>query len=191
MNRFSIYRLATLAVLVLVPAVGCAGKVKVKANVDVGMSQPKKAKKQAPPDEVTPASPSLGVTNDLVEECMLKLRDVSMTPKFDYDESDLLPTDKEVLEAVATCVVSGPLTGRSLQVVGRADPRGTTEYNLGLGTKRANVVAAYLKRVGVPAKQIATTTRGDLDATGRDESSWRTDRRADIELMEDLKVSSR
>jgi peptidoglycan-associated lipoprotein len=188
MNRFSM-----LALLVFVPAIGCAGKVRVKASVDTSavVTTPKKAAKQAPPDEVVDASPSLGVTNDLVEECMLKLRDVTKTPKFDYDEFDLLPSDKEVLESVATCVVSGPLSGRSLQVVGRADPRGTTEYNLGLGTKRANVVASYLKRVGVPAKQITTTTRGDLDAEGRDETSWRTDRRADIELMEDLKVSKR
>jgi peptidoglycan-associated lipoprotein len=135
-----------------------------------------------------------GCTNDLVDQCMVRLTDVAKTPKFDYDEFGLEQDDRDVLDAVGKCVSKdGPLAGRSVQLVGRADPRGTNEYNLALGDKRANAVASYLVRLGVPRDQIATTTRGDLDATGRDEVSWRNDRRVDLQLMEEAnkKVSQR
>lgn len=129
----------------------------------------------------TPASPQLGVSQDLATECRLQL-EPSRAPTFEYDQFSLLPEDRALLERVATCVTSGPLKGRSLQLVGRADPRGTQEYNLGLGDRRANTVSSFLERLGVSRTQLATTTRGALDATGSDEASWRRDRRVDIVL---------
>jgi peptidoglycan-associated lipoprotein len=71
-----------------------------------------------------------------------------------------------------------------VQLVGRADDRGTEEYNLGLGTRRAESVSTYLQRLGVPAHQLQPSTRGAIDATGVNESGWRTDRRVDLELRD-------
>lgn len=127
------------------------------------------------------ASPQLGVSQDLAKQCRLHFTPTE-APQFAYDEFALLPEDRAVLERVATCITSGPLKGRTLQLVGRADPRGTQEYNLGLGDRRANTVSTYLQRLGVATTQLATATRGDLDAKGTDEASWRTDRRVDIVL---------
>ena len=105
-------------------------------------------------------------------------------PKFSYDEFSLLPDDRGVLNKIATCVTTGPLKGRNLQLTGRADPRGTEEYNLSLGTRRAEVVSSYLQRLGVRPLQLASSTRGALDASGRDEKTWQTDRRVDLELRD-------
>ena len=188
MTRFSM--------IVLVLAAGCGGSVKANAklDVDVGLKGKVKIKAKAKiaPEEVVTVSANIGVTNNLAEECMLQLRDAAKTPKFDYDEFDLEVEDREVLSSVATCLTTGPLSGRSIQLVGRADPRGTQEYNLALGNKRANTVAIYMKKIGIASDQITTTTRGDLDAEGNAETSWREDRRVDIVLMEDMNtVSSR
>lgn len=127
------------------------------------------------------ASPQLGVSQDLAKQCRLHFAPAEV-PQFAYDDFALLPEDRAVLERVASCITSGPLRGRTLELVGRADPRGTQEYNLGLGHRRANTVSSYLQRLGVATTQLATATRGDLDAKGTDEASWRTDRRVDIVL---------
>jgi peptidoglycan-associated lipoprotein len=185
-----------LSILALVLAAGCGGSVKANAKLDVDVGLKGKAKikvkAEVAPEEVVTASPNIGVTNNIAEECTLQLRDAAKTPKFDYDEFGLEVEDRSVLESVATCLTTGALSGRAIQLVGRADPRGTQEYNLALGNKRANTVAGYLKKIGIAANQITTTTRGDLDAEGTSETSWRDDRRVDIVLMEDVTtVSSR
>lgn len=160
-------------------AVGCGGKAK-KTEVATP-TQP--ASVETAPIEPAAASPQLGVSDDLAKQCELKFSSVPEAPKFDYDNFTLLPQDREVLEQVARCLTEGPLAGRKVDLVGRADPRGTQEYNLGLGTRRASTVKDYLRRLGVGQGQISTNTRGDLDASGADESSWREDRRVDLKLV--------
>ncbi|HEX4416858.1 MAG TPA: OmpA family protein, partial [Kofleriaceae bacterium] len=103
-------------------------------------------------------------------------------PQFDYDKDELTPEDRAVLDQLATCLTSGALKGKAISLIGRADPRGTEEYNLGLGSRRAASVSQYLGRLGVAEPQMAVTTRGALEATGTDESSWKQDRRVDIQL---------
>src|SRR5262249_17974781 len=139
---------------------------------------PEPAREAAP----TPVSPNLAVADDLGKQCRLHFDDRPQAPKFDFDQFQLLPEDRDVLAQVATCIAPGPLQGRRLQRVGRADPRGTEEYNLALGDRRAHSVVDYLTHLGVGSTQVATTTRGALDAQGRDEASWRIDRRVDLTL---------
>jgi peptidoglycan-associated lipoprotein len=74
------------------------------------------------------------------------------------------------------------MAGRKLSLIGRADPRGTPEYNLMLGQARANAVAWYLTAHGVSAANAGATSRGKLDATGVDEAGWARDRRVDVLL---------
>jgi len=117
-----------------------------------------------------------------MKQCSLKLGNTQAAPKFDYDTSELEPNDRDVLQQIATCVTSGPLKGKKLELTGRADPRGTEEYNLGLGTRRAGSVKTYLEHLGVSGGQLGQTTRGALDATGKDDGGWSIDRRVDITL---------
>jgi peptidoglycan-associated lipoprotein len=137
---------------------------------------------QTPPKQDTQVSTNINADDDLVKKCQLRFDNQEQAPKFDYDNSQLTSIDRDVLSQVATCLTSGPLKGRAIALVGRADPRGTSEYNLGLGDRRARTVSDYLKRLGMPTNKIKETTRGAIDATGRDEDGWRVDRRVDLEL---------
>ena len=87
-----------------------------------------------------------------------------------------------MLEQLATCMTTGPLKGKNVRLIGRADPRGTEQYNLALGSRRASSVNDYLQHLGVAPAQLSQTTRGALDATGTDEGGWANDRRVDLDL---------
>ena len=173
-------RLKTLIVLT-VALVACGGKTTKKQPL------PPSAPAAAVPTsaQTTPvaASPHVGVSDDLAKQCSLKFASTERAPKFGYDEAELLPADRDILQQVADCLTKGPLKGKSVQLVGRADPRGTDEYNLGLGSKRAETVRSYLMRLGVPSAHMSPTTRGELDASGADPTGWQRDRRVDLKLV--------
>lgn len=133
-----------------------------------------------PPKSVT--SPSLAVSDAVARDCQIRIASGFEAPRFGYDDDELQPQDREVLELIAVCLTKGPLRGKQVQLIGRADPRGTEEYNLALGSRRAENVSAFLERLGVPDAQLALTTRGAIDAAGTDETGWQQDRRVDLQL---------
>jgi outer membrane protein OmpA-like peptidoglycan-associated protein len=133
-----------------------------------------------PPQEQT--TPSLKISEDLIRDCRLKLDSEEQAPHFDFDKSDLKDKDFVVLAQIAKCFgPGGPLAGESINLVGHADPRGTEQYNYDLGMRRANTVGSYLQQLGVSADKINKTSRGKLDATGKDEAGWAKDRRVDVD----------
>jgi peptidoglycan-associated lipoprotein len=125
---------------------------------------------------------AVNVDGDIIKACNLKFENIEDAPKFDYDSESLTPGEKNVLEAIAKCLTVGPLKGKAVDLVGRADPRGETEYNMTLGAKRARSVHTFLGGLGVPAEKLRDTSRGELDAKGTDEDGWRKDRRVDVRL---------
>jgi peptidoglycan-associated lipoprotein len=145
--------------------------------------QPAAEQGAQPPQQVSqPVSTNVSAGTDLVAACKLHFDNQTEAPKFDFDQFQLSGQDRDVLSQIAGCVTTGPLKGKRLSLVGRADPRGTSEYNLGLGDRRAHTVESYLNRLGLASSQVNETTRGSIDASGTDEASWRTDRRVDVEL---------
>jgi peptidoglycan-associated lipoprotein len=68
-------------------------------------------------------------------------------------------------------------------VSGHCDERGTVEYNLALGEKRANAVRDYLVSLGVPSRNLRVTSYGESSpfAAGHDEDAWALNRRAHFE----------
>jgi peptidoglycan-associated lipoprotein len=136
------------------------------------------------PEKPKPVSPSLAVSERILQACKLRFESVPDAPKFDFDKSDLLSSDYEVLGKIAHCLSTGPLQGKVIQLVGRADPRGTQDYNMALGARRAHTVADFLRQLGVAPDRMHETSRGEIDATGTEEASWQVDRRVDIVLVE-------
>jgi peptidoglycan-associated lipoprotein len=135
---------------------------------------------EAPPVAV---SQNLQAGTDLLRQCELHASSSQeAAPKFGFDEAELTVQDRTVLQLIAECVTRGPLRGKNLQLVGRADPRGTEEYNMGLGDRRAHSVSTYLERLGVSSAALTTATRGALDANSGDETTWQRDRRVDVEV---------
>jgi peptidoglycan-associated lipoprotein len=159
-----------VAAVIALASVGCAKKPDAKS----------------PDTESTTTSAKMhggvNVDNELLIRCSIHVNDVKRAPKFDYDEAALLPEDRDVLEKVAKCVTTGPMKGRKLMLIGRCDPRGETEYNMLLGQNRAETVRDYLLHLGVAYEKLSQTSRGELDAEGKDEETWRLDRRVDILL---------
>ena len=177
MNRLSVVLFAASTI------VGCShSKPKVASMATIQPQAEKTPEKEAARQAPVPVSPHVAVSSDLAKQCTLHFENPPQAPKFDFDQFDLLPEDRDVLQQVASCLTTGPLKGHAVQLIGRADPRGTEEYNLGLGTRRADDVREYLQRLGVTARQLTEATRGAIDATGTDEASWRVDRRVDLEL---------
>jgi peptidoglycan-associated lipoprotein len=130
----------------------------------------------------------VNVSNEIKRAC--NITEPKNTPKFDFDSADLLEADREVLAQVARCLTTGPLKGRGIELVGRADARGESEYNMILGESRAGSVNKYLAALGVDLSRMAVTSRGELDAEGVDEETWQLDRRVDLRLTNGA-VSSR
>jgi peptidoglycan-associated lipoprotein len=142
---------------------------------------PQKAEQAAPP----PANPNsaVNVDDEIRRVCnLVEKTDMKSQPKFDYDSADLSPEERDVLTQIAKCLTTGPLKGRSVQLIGRADPRGETEYNMTLGGRRAHSVDLYMAGLGVDKAKMSETSRGELDASGKDEEGWKKDRRVDVRL---------
>lgn len=177
------FRISPMVALSLAPLVAFSIGCSKKSNT--GAKAPTQVAAAPTPAATPPATPPdsrVGVSDDLIKQCRLHFAGTERAPKFAYNEEELLPADRDILQQVANCLTNGPLKGKAVQLVGRSDPRGTDEYNLGLGSRRAHSVSTYLIRLGVPNTQLATTTRGEIDASGTDESGWQADRRVDLEL---------
>jgi len=177
----------TLALLAAA-AFGCHHEKKPVTTTPVPTNDKPAATEQAKPaPQVTTdqkVSPNLALSGDIVQLCNIKAS-ATANPTFDYNKEELTPEDRTVLDQLATCMTTGALKGKAVSLIGRADPRGTEEYNLGLGSRRASSVSSYLEHLGVGQPQLAVTTRGSLDATGTDEAGWSKDRRVDVQLKQD------
>lgn len=102
------------------------------------------------------------------------------TIQFDFDKSTIKPEFEPVLLAHATYLVDHPQ--KILTIEGHADEKGTPEYNISLGERRAKVVAAYLENNGVVSGQISVVSYGEEKPinTGNNESAWSQNRRAEL-----------
>jgi peptidoglycan-associated lipoprotein len=156
-----------------------------KTNVIPPPPAPPEAKSTDDVHQLQAVTRMLGLDAEIVRLCNLHF-DVAPSeegaPRFDTDDSGLTTQDTAVLQQVATCLTSGPLAGRHLRLIGRADSRGTTEYNFVLGEHRASAVSEFLEQKGISSGRMTETSRGELDATGNDDVTMRDDRRVDIVL---------
>ena len=101
---------------------------------------------------------------------------------FDYNESVLTAQTKSVLDANAAILQGNPELKLDLQ--GHCDERGTTEYNLALGQKRADAVSRYLQGKGIAENRLRTKSFGEerpLSASA-DEGSWSQNRRVEFKI---------
>jgi peptidoglycan-associated lipoprotein len=99
---------------------------------------------------------------------------------FDFDNSDIKPEGQSVIANWARYLSAHPTLRARLE--GNCDERGTREYNIGLGERRANAVATALEAKGVAAAQLTIVSYGKERpvALGHDEASWAQNRRVDI-----------
>ena len=99
---------------------------------------------------------------------------------FDYDKAALSSTAKATLKANAEWIKANPKY--TLQIEGHTDSRGSTEYNLSLGERRAKSVRSYLEGLGIDGKRLTVLSYGEEKpvAQGDTESSYSKNRRANF-----------
>ena len=101
---------------------------------------------------------------------------------FALDRSAVAQAERPKLQTAVKWL--GENAEKNLVLVGHCDWRGTAEYNLGLGDRRANAVKKYLESLGVDAKRLETLSKGSTDAKqSGGESDWQKDRRVDFIVL--------
>jgi peptidoglycan-associated lipoprotein len=118
-----------------------------------------------------------GIAGEVFESRLLK--DIH----FDFDRYDIRPEDTQILKENAALLSKYPQV--KVQVEGHCDERGTNEYNLALGERRASAAKKYLLSLGISTDRISSISYGEekpLD-TGHDEEAWAKNRRGHFVIL--------
>jgi peptidoglycan-associated lipoprotein len=133
----------------------------------------------AQPDTApTPAPAQASNGQDELDRAMEQLRNVSLF--FEFDSATLTSEAREKLSAVGNVLARYP--DLKVRIEGNCDERGTEQYNLALGQRRADSAKHYLTDLGVkPAQLVAISFGAEKPrAPGHDEAAWQQNRRADV-----------
>ena len=170
--RFAI-RLAgvSLAVAALGLA-GCASTPKELPPQPVAASTTTREAPPMPPQPPQPVGPVPGSQADFLASV------ISDTVHFDYDKYVIDAESQGILRSQAQWLMKYP--AKTVTIEGHCDERGTREYNLALGERRANAAKNYLVGLGIDVGRITTVSYGKERpvALGSDEASWAKNRRA-------------
>lgn len=191
MKQGMIALLAALSMAALV-AGGCASKEVVKSEEQIAApakAEPVKVEEARPeppkPEpakvetaKVEPAKPAEG-QGAKASAAAMSFESVY----FDFDKSDLRQDARDVLNKSADT-----LKGKAdlkIRIEGNCDERGSAEYNLALGERRAKSAIQYLITLGIPAERLSTLSYGKEKAQvgAKDESAWSKDRRGDLVIV--------
>jgi len=166
MKKMSIMRFVLFAALASFLFVGCA-----KQQATPAPAEPTPAPAPAPAPVVK--------ETEVKEEVSYKVSDLTRI-HFDFDSYVLTAQARKTLTQNAEVLKALP--GLKVRIEGHCDERGSDEYNLALGERRAQAAMNYMATLGVPAAQLSTISYGEekpLDP-GHDESSWSKNRRAEF-----------
>ena len=169
-QSYSIFKAALLAVPLMLFA-ACSSTSDVEDQATGGESSTS-----------TPAQPSPGSeTSQPTAEEIMRDQALSQTVYyFDFDVAEFKAEDRETLTYHAQDLAANP--GRSIRLEGHADERGTREYNLALGERRANGILNYLIVNGAARSQIEVVSYGEERPAqaGQSEQSYAMNRRVEI-----------
>ena len=117
-----------------------------------------------------------------VQDTRISAANISISPVyFDLDEATIKDEFASGLSGAADALRE---SGASVTIEGHCDERGSEEYNIALGERRANAVRSYLYNLGVPNGQMTVVSYGEAQpaATGTGEAVWQLNRRAEFEM---------
>jgi peptidoglycan-associated lipoprotein len=164
---------------------GCAKKEIVKSEEPVTAAKPVEqapAKAEVAPQPVKEAP--------VVKEEPVKAMEPAATETsldkiyFDFDSYILTAPARETLKKNATYLLNENSTAR-VRIEGNCDERGSDEYNLALGEKRAKAALDYLTTLGVPASRLSFISYGEEKPAdpGHDEAAWAKNRRDEFVIV--------
>jgi len=183
--RRALFGLIILPLLVLV--VGCPKKPPPDLTPTTA---PQTSEKTAPSEEVkdsgfkTTEVPETSLEDQMTEELRrLNEQRPLGTVYFEYDKADLRQDALDQLKKNATWMKSNPAF--RVRIEGNCDERGTVEYNLALGERRAVAVKNFLTKSGIDEGRMETISYGEEHPAdpGHDEASWAKNRRVDFTIV--------
>jgi peptidoglycan-associated lipoprotein len=149
----------------------------------------KKPKQEARPEPTAPASEPFAATaapTPAQKEAAVRIQDLlaeAFKPVyFPYDQAMLPESAKDLLATAGALLKQYPTV--TVRIDGHADERGTDDYNLALGEKRANSVKAYLVNYGIAGTRLNIISYGEEkpEALGHEESDWAKNRRGEFKV---------
>jgi peptidoglycan-associated lipoprotein len=164
-------------------AVACGGK----AAPEEPAPQPTPA---PAPAEPTPVDDSADrdrlererMAREAAERARTVSADLAAMINFDYDQAVVRPNDQQTLDRKAAILIANP--GVKLRIAGHADERGSDEYNLALGNRRAAAAKRYLENKGVDTSRLDVISYGEERPLnpGSDETAYAQNRRDEFEV---------
>ncbi len=154
-------------------ATGPGGTDSASARLTITEEPPTESRPRTNP---TPASPAIAALFSQQVQAIF----------FDYDSADIKPESQDRLRRAAAWLTQSPFRSIAFRIEGNCDPRGTEEYNIGLGERRAQAAKEFLVSLGVDQSRIQTVSYGEERASGGSEGSpgvvpsWAHDRRDDF-----------
>ena len=177
MIRVGFIRLVLLVGVLVVSLSGC-GCFYQSMRGETAPPAPSAAMTKAGPSEVKgPIQAAPAPTKEAAMVSAVVLKNVH----FDFDRYSIRPQDAQILKQDFSWFKANP--GRRARVKGNCDERGTVEYNLALGQKRADATKGYLVTLGADATLLETVSYGKERPVdpGHNEAAWQKNRRAHLE----------
>jgi peptidoglycan-associated lipoprotein len=183
-----------MKLLAIAALAGCAHHAEVKKDQPIASSSNVDRAQSAGPSAATTTT-TCSVDSDcgskqlcIREQCVDVTADLAecamMRVHFAFNSSEIDPADKTALERSARCLKADHALHVAIE--GNADERGTEEYNLALGDRRATSVATWLESLGTSATQLKTVSFGKENplCIVHDEACWASNRRASVKPKE-------
>ena len=170
--------------------VGCAQKDVVKKEEGLAPTSSQKLAeskkdiepqtKTKTPDSSTSAKVPAAIGTSVASQQNSAQQTSLQSVYFGFDEYVLTNESRNMLQSNFTMLVSKP----SIQIAGHCDERGSSEYNLALGEKRAKAAQNYLVTLGYPADKVATISYGKEQPAdkGNNEAAWAKNRRDEFKI---------
>ncbi len=177
-----------IVVVAAAAAIGCKKTPPAAASTPEPPAMEKTASPPAEPVSTRPLQPA-------VEEQPMPTKSLTATELnaqgllkaiyFDFDKHEIRSDQRSALQANAA-ILRGRLSAFNIVIEGHCDERGTNEYNMTLGDRRANAAKQYLIDLGIPAGRFRTVSYGEERPAedGHDEAAWAKNRRGEFVLEE-------
>lgn len=114
------------------------------------------------------------------EQCGMRVPDAI---DFPYDSNDVTTEQDFAITRLAICMTKGALADKRVMLVGRANPAGSSAYNLDLGLRRAARVKELLVARGVPQERIVVASAGEEPVRMGDPDAWVNAQRVDVVFL--------
>ncbi len=172
-----------LIVILMIFVVGCAKKYVKTPEEPVKAEEAAKeslVEKEVIEEKILPTEEESLVATEIEDEAEAIFKDVL----FDFDKYNIMPDARPVLDSVASRLNKNKEV--KIIIEGHCDERGTNEYNLALGEKRAKATRDYLVSLGVSPVRISLITYGEEKPVciEQDEGCWQQNRRAHFVIAE-------